>query len=161
MSSPKSSRVVPIRTVIARIIRNRPTTVIAFREAGIKLRYLDEGVFRRVFKISGCPLVVKFPLEGEIADGVQHSISEVARIKRLSRVKDFHPHIPQVFYHDKKNGVLVMRYYAKMEDRRAVELLGKVVQKLVSKIVGVRMSDIHTDNVREASGRLVFIDLGY
>jgi len=48
-----------------------------------------------------------------------------------------------------------------MEDRRAVELLGKVVQKLVSKIVGVRMSDIHTDNVREASGRLVFIDLGY
>ena len=123
-------------------------------------------MFRRVFKVSGCPLVIKFPLAGEFNDGVQHSISEVARIKRLGRVKELIPHLPKIFYHDRKNGVLVMKYYPKMEDARAVELLGKVVKKLVSKIVGVKMSDIHADNVRHQgdasdTGRLIFTDLGY
>ena len=165
MSSPKSSRVIPIRTVIARITRNRPTTVIAFREAGIKLRYLDEGVFRQVFKISGCPLVVKFPLEGEIADGVQHSASEVNRVKRLSKIKELVPHLPKIHYHDRKNGVLIMQFYPRpRNDAETVEMLGKVIKKLVSRIARVQMSDTHADNVRKRRGdwtSAVFTDLGY
>jgi hypothetical protein len=165
MSSPKSSQVVPIRTVIARIIRNRPTNPQAFREAGIKLRYLDEGVFRQVFKISGCPLVVKFPLEGEIVDGVQHSISEVNRVKRLSKIKEVLPHLPKIHYHDRKNGVLIMQFYPRpRNDAETVEMLGKVIKKLVSRIARVQMSDIHADNVRKHRGdwtSAVFTDLGY
>ena len=165
MSSPKSSRGIPIRTVIARIIRNRPTNPQAFREAGIKLRYLDEGVFRRVFKISGCPLVVKFPLEGEIVDGVQHSISEVNRIKRLSKIKEVLPHLPKIHYHDRKNGVLIMQFYPRpRNDAETVEMLGKVIKKLVSRIARVQMSDTHADNVRKRRGdwtSAVFTDLGY
>jgi len=165
MSSPKSSRVVPIRTVIAQIIRNRPTSPQAFRDAGIKLRYLDEGVFRQVFKISGCPLVVKFPLEGEIADGVQHSASEVNRVKRLSKIKELVPHLPKIHYHDRKNGVLIMQFYPRpRNDAETVEMLGKVIKKLVSRIARVQMSDIHADNVRKRRGdwtSAVFTDLGY
>jgi len=165
MSSPKSSRVIPIRTVIARITRNRPTSPQAFRDAGIKLRYLDEGVFRQVFKISGCPLVVKFPLEGEIADGVQHSASEVNRVKRLSKIKELVPHLPKIHYHDRKNGVLIMQFYPRpRNDAETVEMLGKVIKKLVSRIARVQMSDTHADNVRKRRGdwtSAVFTDLGY
>jgi hypothetical protein len=126
---------------------------------------LDEGVFRRVFKISGCPLVVKFPLEGEIVDGVQHSISEVNRIKRLSKIKEVLPHLPKIHYHDRKNGVLIMQFYPRpRNDAETVEMLGKVIKKLVSRIARVQMSDIHADNVRKRRGdwtSAVFTDLGY
>jgi len=162
MSSPKSSRVVPIRTVIARIIRNRPTSPQAFRDAGIKLRYLDEGVFRRTFKVSGCPLVIKFPLE---VDGIQHSASEVNRVKRLSKIKELVPHLPKIHYHDRKNGVLIMQFYPRpRNDAETVEMLGKVIKKLVSRIARVQMSDTHADNVRKRRGdwtSAVFTDLGY
>jgi hypothetical protein len=120
-------------------------------------------MFREVYKIQGCPLVVKFPLNEEqgFDGGVQHSVSEVRRIKRLLRIQELKPHLPKVRYHDKESGVLVMNYYHKMSDNRAVELLGKIVQKLVSKIARVQMTDICADNVRSAAGRLVFVDCGY
>ena len=122
-------------------------------------------MFRRVFKISGCPLVVKFPLEGEIVDGVQHSISEVNRIKRLSKIKEVLPHLPKIHYHDRKNGVLIMQFYPRpRNDAETVEMLGKVIKKLVSRIARVQMSDIHADNVRKRRGdwtSAVFTDLGY
>ena len=158
----------PVQTVLRAIIKNRPRTPEEFRKTGIKLRYIDHGVFREVYKVQGCPLVVKFPLneDQDFDDGVQHSMSEVRRIARLSRIQELKPHLPRIFYHDKENGVLVMRYYPKMEKDRAVELLGAIVKKLVSKIARVQMSDIHSDNIRHqkdasATGRLVFVDCGY
>ena len=157
----------PVRSVIRAIIKNRPTTPERFRKAGIQLRFINHGVFREVYKVQGCPLVVKFPLNEDegFAEGRAHSISEVNRIKRLSRIQELKPHLPRVHYHDRENGVLVMSYYHKMSNDRAVELLGKMVQKLVSKIARVQMSDIHCDNIRcqkDANvGRLIFTDLGY
>jgi hypothetical protein len=149
--------------VINRIVKARPTNPIAFKAAGIKLRYLSEGVFRKVYKISGCPLVVKFPLEeGGIADGIQHSISEENRIKRLSKIKELLPHLPKILYFDRRYGILVMEYYKSLEGDKAVEQLGKVIKKLVSRIARVAMSDIHADNIRQGKrGGLVFSDLGY
>jgi hypothetical protein len=149
--------------VISRIQKARPTSPIAFKDAGIKLRYIDEGVFRQVYKISGCPLVVKFPLnDGSVVDGVQHSISEVNRIKRLSKIKELLPHLPKIHYFDRKNGVLVMRYYKSLEGSRAIEQLGRVIRKLVSRVARVAMSDIHADNIRQGiQGGVVFSDLGY
>jgi hypothetical protein len=138
------------------------TTLAEFRAAGIKLRYIDEGVFRQVYKISGCPLVVKFPID---KDGIQHSISEVNRINRLSKIKELLPHLPKVHFHDRVNGVLVMQFYPRpKDDAETVELLGKIIKKLVSRIARVQMSDIHADNVRKRRGdwmSAVFVDCGY
>ena len=50
----------PVQTVLRAIVKNRPRTPEEFRKAGIKLRYIDHGVFREVYKIQGCPLVVSF-----------------------------------------------------------------------------------------------------
>lgn len=139
-----------------------------FRAAGIRLRYIDEGAFRQVFKVSGCPLVVKFPLgdgSGSVSDGVQHSVSEVRRIKRLSGIKELTPHLPKIHYFDRKNGVLVMQFYPRpKDDDETVELLGKIIKKLVSRIARVAMSDIRADNVRKRRGdwmSAVFVDCGY
>lgn len=157
----------PVRTVLRAIIKTHPRTPEDFRKAGIKLRYLDHGVFREVYKIQGCPLVVKFPLneEQDFADGVQHSMSEIRRIKRLFRIQELKPHLPKIHYFDKESGVLVMSYYHRVTPERGVELLGKIVQKLVSKIARVQMTDIHADNIRVQKdanvGRLTFVDLGY
>jgi hypothetical protein len=166
ISKKSLSRSLPVRTVISRIVKARPTSPTAFKSIGVKLRYLDAGVFREVYKISGCPLVVKFPLDDDgIADGIQHSISEVNRINRLSKIKELVPHLPKILYHDRKNGILVMRYYPRPRDaEQTVEMLGKIIKKLVSRIARVQMSDIHADNVRRQ--RLdwcsaIFTDLGY
>jgi hypothetical protein len=126
------------------------------------LRYLDAGVFREVYKISGCPLVVKFPLSDGLADGIQHSISEANRINRLSKIKELVPHLPKILYHDRQNGILVMPYYKSLEGSHAVEQLGKIIKKLVSRIARVAMNDIHSDNIRRGSkGGVVFSDCGY
>ncbi len=110
--------------------------------------------------------MVKFPLDdGGIADGIQHSISESNRIKRLSKIKELLPHLPKIHYHDRKNGILIMQYYPRPRDaEQTVEMLGKVIKKLVSRIARVQMSDVHADNVRKRrSGwqSAVFTDLGY
>ena len=140
----------PVQTVLRAIIKNRPRTPEEFRKAGIKLRYIDHGVFREVYKIQGCPLVVKFPLneEQDFAGGVQHSVSEVRRIKRLFRIQELKPHLPKVRYSRQGIGRFGDELLSQDVDNRAVELLGKIVQKLVSKIARVQMTDIHADNVQ-------------
>ena len=141
-------------------IKNSNDYCADFETSGIKLRYIDEGVFRKVYKISGCPLVVKFPLDN---DGIQHSVSEMRRIRRLGRIKELLPHLPKVLYFNGKSGIVVMEYYKALDPEKGVELLGKVIKKLVSRIAKVAMSDIHSDNIRQ--GRrgeiVVFSDLGY
>ena len=58
-----------------------------------------------------------------------------------------------------------MQFYPRpKDDAETVELLGKIIKKLVSRIARVQMSDIHSDNVRKRRGdwmSAVFTDLGY
>ena len=84
--------------------------------------------------------MVKFPLDN---DGIQHSVSEMRRIRRLGRIKELLPHLPKVLYFNGKSGIVVMEYYAALDPEKGVELLGKVIKKLVSRIANVAMSDIH------------------
>jgi hypothetical protein len=57
-----------------------------------------------------------------------------------------------------------MAYYPPIPEKQKVELLGKVVSSLVSKLTGVVMGDIHADNIRQKRKDwrvCVFTDLGY
>ena len=164
----KTAVTVPIRKAqVLRIIRrNSPTTPEAFKKLGLRMKPLGAGVFRRVFRIGGCDLVVKFPLSEDscFAEGIQHSVSEIKRIERLSRIDELKPHLPKIFYFDRKNGIIVMQYYPELKDGDGVDFLGKVVRKLVSRIGGVTMGDIHEGNIRlkrKGWEQLVFTDLGY
>jgi hypothetical protein len=57
-----------------------------------------------------------------------------------------------------------MNFYPDLDAEDAVELLGNLVKKLVSKISGVTMGDIHSGNVRRKRkgwNTIMFVDLGY
>lgn len=124
-------------------------------------------MFREVCRIKGTDLVVKSPLaEGNLnySGGIAHSKAEMNRLGRLALIDVLKPYLPTVYWYDAKHGQIVMRYYPPIPPKQKVELLGKVVKSLVSKLAGVSMSDIHDDNVRQK--RLdwsipVFTDLGY
>ena len=116
--------------------------------------------------------MVKFPLAGSgrlrkssYRDGIEHSDTEVDRIKRLARWPVMRPHLPEVFYHDKQSGILVMRKYPKYATfETQVDAMGQMIQRLVYKLTKVRCSDIHSDNVRKRrfnNEQSVLIDLGY
>ena len=166
---PASKQTVPVRKAKAlKLIRkHEPVTPKEFRKLGLGLESIGEGIFREVAKIKGCDLVVKFPLSdggGCYSEGIQHSISEMNRITRLARVPELKPHLPKVFYFDRANGIIVMQYYPPLGEADAVEYLGKIVKKLVSKMCKIAMSDIHDGNIRKKRKgweQLVFIDLGY
>ena len=166
----KSKQTVPMRKAKAlKLIRkHQPSNPAAFVKLGFRLNYIGAGVFREVARIAGCDLVVKFPLipegDDEGPEGIAHSASEMQRIEKLARVAELKPHLPKVFYFDRKNGIIVMQFYPELKPDAAVELLGKIVKKLVSRVGRVAMSDIHDGNVRRKRkgwDQLVFTDLGY
>ena len=106
---------IPVRKAKAlKLIRKHsPTSPEAFKKLGLRLSYLGAGVFREVARIQGCDLVVKFPLDdgaGCYAEGIAHSLSEMKRIERLARISEMKPHLPKVFYFDRKNGIIVMNF---------------------------------------------------
>jgi tRNA A-37 threonylcarbamoyl transferase component Bud32 len=153
-----------------RLIRqNKPVTPKQWGDLGIKFTLLGHGVFREAYRIKGTDLVLKAPLgEGrdhkDYSEGIQHSKSEMNRLGRLARIDVLKPYLPTVYYYDPKYGQIVMKYYPPIDEKLKVELLGKVVKSLVSKLAGVVMGDIHEDNIRQKRGDwqvCVFTDLGY
>ena len=92
-----------------------------------------------------------------------HSADEVRRIRQLQKegtLKDF---LPEVFYHDKKSGTVVMRYYPKFKDFESqADAMGEIISHLIYKATRIRCSDVHTENIRCGKSRLaILIDLGY
>lgn len=162
---------------VSLIKKRRPTTPDEFREAGLVLEKKPEGTgaFREVVKIKGQPLVVKFPLAEGTHDpkrgkklsfrrGKMHSTVEVRKIHELSKIRWMRKHLPKVYYHDKKSGVLVMHWYKNFEDDvDALRAIGRLVTRLVAKWQGVGVTDIHEDNVRMGRTKkdAILIDLGY
>ena len=154
-----------------RLIRtSRPVTPKQWSDLGFKFDVLGHGVFREACRIKGTDLVVKSPLNegrgGELdySEGIQHSKSEMNRLGRLARIDVLKPYLPTVYYYDAKHGQIVMKYYPPIDETLKVELLGKVVKSLVSKLAGVTMGDIHEDNIRQKRADwqvCVFTDLGY
>lgn len=141
-----------------------------WEKLGFKFEFLGHGVFREVCRIKGTDLVVKAPLgEGrgpkfDYSEGITHSKAEMNRLGRLARIDVLKPHLPTVYYYDAKNGIIVMKYYPAIDADQKVELLGRVVRSLVSKLANVTMSDIHDDNIRQKRSDwqvCVFTDLGY
>ena len=141
-----------------------------WKKLGLKFKFLGHGAFREVHRIIGTDLVVKSPLgEGrgaklDYSEGIKHSKSEMNRLGRLARIDVLKPYLPTVHYYDAKDGQIVMKYYPEIAEAQKVELLGKVVKSLVSKLANVTMGDIHDDNIRQKRADwqvCVFTDLGY
>ena len=161
-----------IRTAVRRIKTFKPETPEEFADAGVPVlddkNFVYAGVFREVYRIVGVPLVVKFPLGdsySETSEGRRHTNAEVNRIKRLSAFPVMRKYLPKVYYHDKASGIVVMRYYAELDEWTDDTMLNKFIQNLIKDITGIQLSDVHDGNVRSSNGkptgRPVMIDCGY
>lgn len=160
---------------LRKIKTKRPTTLKEFKALGLIGRYVGCGAFRESFRVKGTNLIVKFPLNESRIDekpiykcGVGHSRTEMKRLKKLRRIKALKTHLPKVWYYDQRHGIVVMTHYAKFGGYggwNKIELLGKVINKLMRQYAHTAMNDIHGDNTRMTGGkynkRLVFVDLGY
>lgn len=134
------------------------------RAAGLKLKLLGCGAYREAFKVVNCDVVVKFPISKSTSQGVKHSQQEMRRIRRLRESNTLAPFLPEVLYYDKATGVIAMRYYPEFEDfEKEADAMGKMIQKMIYRISGVKCTDVHTENVRRGRGRLdaILIDLGF
>lgn len=154
--------------VLRKIKTSRPSTPSEFRALGIPLIKEGAGSFRIVMRVRGLNLAVKFPQsygpEMGLRVGKMHSTVEVRKINKLKRIPWMRPHIPRVYFHDKKSGVLVVSWHPEFRNTTtSFRALGRLMTKVIAKKTGITVSDIHEDNTRR--GRTakdsVLVDLGY
>ena len=156
------------RQVLVRIRKHHPATFEDAKKLGINFRFLGAGVFRETYRVKDTDLIVKFPLlEGRKIgrkQGILHSWCEIRKIERLKKTA-LAPFLPTVYYYDRRNGVIIMKFYEESLAWETNELLGRVIRHLMRKYEGINLGDIHGDNVRvnSTSGldRAVLVDLGY
>ena len=152
-----------VRKIVRLVKERRPKNPSEFLKVGIPLTRIseDQGLFRKVYKVRNCDLVVKFPkaLSGKI-----HSRDEVTRIKKLRRFAVMRPHLPTVHYFDAVNSVLVMDYCPKFTTyEKEADAMGAFIMKLIKSATGFALGDIHSENVHKHVSRdsAVIIDCGY
>lgn len=121
----------------------------------------DQGLFRKVYKVRNCDLVVKFP---KVSSGKAHSRDEVLRIKKLRRFRFMRPHLPTIHYFDSVNSVLVVDYCPKFTTHeKEADAMGLFIQRLIKVATGISIGDVHSENVHKHVKRddAVIIDAGY
>lgn len=148
----------------------RPATAEAFAKLKIKLVYIDEGAFRKGYRVSGLPLVVKIPIQtlskSDTRWNKRHSAAEVRKIVKLQKFCFMRRHLPKVYYFDGPSGVLIVKYYDNGEgknlmcqDENKLEAAFKFTQRRIRCLTGVSIHDISMDNLRMDRGEVKFIDL--
>ena len=160
---------------LRKIRTHQPTSLKNFKALGLLGKYVGSGVFRESYRIKGTNLIVKFPLYDAMSErksayesGIAHTRTEVRRFYKLRCVKALRSHLPKIWYFDLRHGIVVMTHYAKFGGYggwNKIELLGKIINKLIRQYAHTTMNDIHGDNTRMAgenfNKRIVFVDLGY
>lgn len=161
-----ASKVRSTLDAVRRIKAHKPETREDFEKLGVNLQTgpFNAGSFREVFmpKDKKIKIVVKFPMG---KSGRIHSNDEIRKLVKLRKFDLLKPHLPQVYYHSYKTGVIVMKRYSEFKWKREEDYLsriGELTGKLIERLTGVEMDDIQETNVRSDGGKgFIFIDLGY
>lgn len=166
---------VTVSRVLRRVKKHNPARPEDFKPLGILLEKLGAGAFRAVYRVKGCPLVVKFPMPGtDFVVNKIHSRTELGRIKKFRRYGWMRKYLPKVYYHNSKTGVSIIECVddsknvmnrGVMSDSRQQRMQGMcdMAQELIYRLTGTKMTDITDDNVRFDQKRRVakLIDLAY
>ncbi len=146
--------------IINQFTQFKPTTVTQIRALGIDAVDLGSGSTRHAYKLNQ-DLIVKFPIYWPT--DVWQSDCEIAVIERINRepkLADLRRHTPEVYYQDRVNGVIIMKYYpVEMWDSRSPETLRRH-NELRRKFERIGVTDLWFGNVREHNGELIAVDLG-
>ena len=153
---------------------HQPTTLVEFRALGFRLRRMGCGVFRVSYRLQGLPMIVKFPgsqhcyilgrKSDTFVDEIKHTNVEVAKIKHFQTYRFLRRLMPKIYYHNKKAGVVVIKFYP-LNDRRGkyakANAMAQTLGVLIRHIAHREMRDCCGDNIRMNGNRIVFVDLGY
>src|SRR6266705_5037212 len=149
---------------VSRILRqvrtHNPARPEEFRARGIRLQKLGTGAFRTVYRIVDSPLVVKFPMPGtDFTVNKIHTRTELARIRKFRRFRWMRKYLPRVYYSNSVTGVSIIEF---IDDKQQMMNRGSMstsqqqrmqgvcdmVQELIYRLTGTKMTDITDDNVR-------------
>lgn len=137
---------------------------MSLRREGMRLRLLGVGAYREAYRIVNADVVIKFPRSKTTNEGRKHSQQEMARIKQLKENTCLAEFLPEVLYYDKSTGVIAMRHYSEFKGfEEQADAMGRMIQKMMTRLSGVQCTDVHTENVRRGRGRqdCILIDLGF
>lgn len=162
-----------ISKIISLLKKHKP--VSAFDLAGVlKLKELGQGSFRRVYRIVNSPFVIKFPHLGRSSGSdtagrprcIKHSALEADRHRHFMGFHELRYHLPRLYFHDRKTGVIVMEYVEEDKtDRKAYwmnDALYDLVAVLIKSLTRKKMTDISENNLKlSKDGQLKFIDLAF
>jgi len=109
-----------------------------------------------VFRLSDS-MVVKFPMFPGICQTKQE-IAVIERVRKDPRLSDLRPHVPEVYYADSANDLIVMKYYPEPMPTSMWE--GDQHMLLRRKFLEIGVEDLHWNNVKIDNNVLIAIDLG-
>lgn len=103
-----------IKDIISIFKKYKIDSIAYGRGLGLTFKLLGKGVFRKAYRVNNLPLVAKFPLSKDACD-VEHSVQEMATLERIRHTKKlreaFEEHLPEIYYYNKKYGVILMKEY--------------------------------------------------
>ena len=146
--------------IIGQFKQFKPTTVTQIRALGIDAVHLGSGSTRYAYKLNK-DLMVKIPIYGP-ADTWQSNceIAVIERINKEPKLADLRRHTPEIYYADRVNGVIIMKYYpVEMSRERDPETLHRQ-SELRRKFGCIGVTDLWSSNVREHNSELIAVDLG-
>jgi tRNA A-37 threonylcarbamoyl transferase component Bud32 len=152
-----------IKDIIKILKEHQPTTAAEAKKAGIPLRWVDEGAYRKVYRVTGAPYVIKFPVKA--ADAREHAHAEAEKVKALAHFPAVKTLLPKIYFHDEKTGVIVMKWYRPSKEPLSEQLdsaLG-TISELISALTKYEhtLGDMYTGNAMFTSEGLTLLDLGF
>ena len=129
----------------------RPRTLWEVQDMGFKLHKVGEGAFRYGYRIEELPLVGKFPKhpDSEYSEDIEHSNEEAAVIKQIKKNKEYkalHRFMPEVLYHSKKTGIILMPEYTRIKYNKIGNIIVSILTNLVIDL-GLFDHDVHHNNI--------------
>lgn len=160
------------KEILRRIEHYKPHTLGELRRLKIPHQFIGSGAFREAYKLGKYSLVIKLPFgrkgSKEWKDSRKHTNDEVAKIEHFAQFKALKPYLPEIFYHDRKHGVVVMKYYKPRYSTTALKkfrehwIAWNIVGRLVKQLTGKPLTDMGWSNVcLLGNNKAKFLDLGY
>lgn len=157
-----------VKDIISIVSKSNITSPVTALEAGLPLKLLGTGAYRKVFELVGTGMVIKFPNPEylQLAECISHSVKEHRAVTKIlasksKRYASIKKHMPKVHYCNPVTGVLVVRKYKVLP---ATKNAARVALSLkIRNILHRSVLDVNNGgNVGiDGRGTLKVIDAGY
>ena len=150
--------------IVKLIKKYKPTSAVALRRLGFKLKGMGTGLYRKTYSIIGFGLVIKFNVGWDNGEHAYNEIKVIKRILRYDKYKPLRKYVPKIYWFDRKTGTTLVQQYEKMRNSRRYK---KAMDTIDTKAYNILKAadDLHSANFaieRSPSGKeqLKIIDWG-